>query len=117
MSEAIELDGRRVRVAPQDYSWEPPSFLGDDGDGAPSYAPFWSFRLSFSLTQRAQLEQWYDAMDGDTHTVRLPHPITQQWTDFADVFIRLPALTGTIIDPNRPAATGIDFMVTRVDIS
>lgn len=115
--EQIELDGRAVKNTPTSVRWRPPNFLGGDGDGAPSYAPFWTVEIGFARTSRIQLQHWYEAMDGDTHTIRLAHPVTGVWTDFTSVYVRLPEVQMTTIDARRPSASGVDFVITHVSVS
>ena len=113
----FEIDGVPVKNTPDNIQWEPPTFLGEDGDGAPSYAPYWSCRLSFSLTSIVQLQHWSDAMDGDTHTIRLPHPISGVWTDFTSVYIRYPSVNLSTRDLNRVSGAGVDLMLTHISVT
>lgn len=113
----IELDGVRVMNTPDTIRWEPPVFLGHDGDGAPSYGPYWKCHLGFGRTTVIQLQHWNDAMDGETHTVRLPHPITGQHTEFTGVYVQLPEANFNSTDVNRISAAGVDFTITHLDVS
>lgn len=112
-----ELDGVVVKNTPDSIRWEPPTLLGINGTGEPVYAPYWSATISFARTSVVQLQHWYDAMDGDTHTVRLPHPITGRWTEFSSVYIRLPGENLNTRDVARPSSAGVDFRITRVSVS
>lgn len=113
----IELDGIAVKNTPDSLRWEPPRFLGEDGEGVPTYGPYWRCHLAFSRTSRVQLQHWYDAMDGETHTIRLPHPITGRYTTFTGVYVRHPESMLNTRDLSQPAAAGVDFTITRLDVT
>lgn len=112
-----EIDGVRVKNTPDSLRWEPPRFLGFDGDGAPSYAPNWTARLGFARTSIVQLQHWHAAMDGASHTIRLPHPITGRFTDFSGVYVRLPESTFSSRDTKNVSATGVDIAITGITLS
>lgn len=112
-----EIDDVRVKNFPDSVRWEAPRFLGYGGEGAPSYAPNWKLHLGFARTSVVQLQHWYAAMDGETHTLRAPHPITGRFTDFTDVYIRLPESNFNTRDSNNVAAAGVDIIVTNISLS
>lgn len=116
-------------MQPQSVNWQPPSTLGNDGLGAPVYGPYWSCSLGFSYLTLAEYDHWHDAVDGDTHTVRLPHPITGRMTSFtayvAHVTPRLRTDVRTarragetdVDETCRAATTGADITLTRIQVT
>ena len=118
----IELDGATggiTRMQPQSINWQPPSGLGNDGQGAPVYGPYWSCSLGFSYLTLVEYDRWHSAVDGATHTVRLPHPITGAMTDFTSVYVShvTPRLRVDVHGVCRAGTTGADIMLTRITVT
>jgi len=114
----IELDGGITRMQPQSVNWEPPSGMGNDGQGAPVYGPYWSCNLGFSYLTLTEYERWHDAVDGDTHTVRLPHPTTGVMTNYtAYVAFVTPRLRTDVQGVCRAGTTGADIGLTRITVT
>jgi len=106
----IELDGGITRMQPQSINWEPPAGMGNDGQGAPVYGPYWSCSLGFSYLTLTEYDRWHAAVDGDAHTVTLPHPITGRMTDFTSVYVAhvTPRLVTNVQNARRAGETGVD---------
>ena len=113
----IQLDGGISEMQPQSINWENPGNLGQDGQGAPVYGPYWSCSLGFSYITTAEFDRWHDAVDGDTHTVRLPHPITGTMTNYTCYVSHVtPRMRTDVQGPCRAAITGADVMLTRIAV-
>jgi len=112
----IELDGGIVRMQPDTINWTPPRELGLDSQGAPVYAPYWQCTLGFSRLTKVEFDRWFNAVDGTTHTVRMPHPITGEMTDFTcyvwHVAPRLNTRNKCIA-----AVSGADIQLTRITVT
>ena len=114
----IELDGGITRMQPQSINWEPPSGLGSDGQGAPVYGPYWSCNLGFSYLTLVEYDRWHDAVDGDTHTVRLPHPTTGAMTNYTAYVAHVtPRQAINVQGVCRAATTGADIQITRITVT
>ncbi|MBU0846599.1 hypothetical protein KKH23_05365 [Patescibacteria group bacterium] len=114
----IELDGGITRMQPQSINWEPPSGLGNDGQGAPVYGPYWSCSLGFSYLTLVEYERWHDAVDGAMHTVRLPHPTTGAMTNYtAYVAFVTPRLRTDVSGVCRAGTTGADIGLSRITVT
>ena len=114
----VELDGGIDRMQPQDNNWEPPSYMGDDGLGAPVYGPFWACKLAFSYLTLTQFNRWFAAVDGAMHTVRLPHPVTGAMTDFTCYVHYVVSRMRTDVNGIcTGAVTGADITLTRIRVT
>ena len=114
----IELDGGTTKMQPQSINWDPPSGLGQDGQGAPVYGPYWTCSLGFSHLTTAEFDRWHDAVDGATHTLTLPHPITGEMTDFtAYVSMVTPRMKRNVQGICTAAVAGADITLTRIAVS
>ena len=114
----IELDGGITRMQPQSINWEPPAGMGNDGQGAPVYGPYWSCSLGFSRLAATEYDRWRDAVDGLTHTVRLPHPTTGIMTNYtAYIAFVTPRQVTNVQGVCRAGTTGADIQITRITVT
>jgi len=114
----IELDGGISRMQPQSVNWEPPGNMGQDGLGAPVYGPYWTCNLGFSYLTKDEFDQWFHAVDGATHTVRLPHPTTGAMTDYTCYIQHVtPRMRTDVNGICTGAVTGADITLTRIQVT
>lgn len=111
----IALDGKQVKISPDQLQWEPPPVVDHTGQLAPILGRFWSCRLSLSRLTVVQHHEWAAAMDGEPHTIALPHPTSGAETTFEDVYVEqvAPRLR---FDGRAVAMAGVDVLVTHVEV-
>ena len=110
------IDGREVDMVPDTITWEPPRLLGRTGRGAPVYAPYWTCRLGFSRMTVIQYETWRELVDGNTHTITLPHPTTGETTTFT-CYVENPEPRLDTRDACLAAASGVDITLTKIEVT
>jgi len=112
----IAVDDLLIILQPDQVSWDPPIIVTRDGNNAPIYAPHWSCRIALSKMTETHHHEWFSLADGNTHTLRLPHPASGVLTDFTGY---VDTVTG-VFDTSRScdaAMTGMDIQCSGILVS
>ena len=112
----IAIDDVPVFMTPDSLTWENPPEVGTDGNGAPIYGPYWNCRLGFSRLTVVQYQTWYNAVDGDTHTVTLPRPYDGAITSYT-CYIHMISPRMNVKPKDSAAVSGCDILLTRIEVT
>jgi hypothetical protein len=110
----IEIDSiLHGHAQPDVLQWVPPELRGFTLRGAPSYGPFWSCEIGFTILQCMQFEAWSAAADGEQHSILLPHKDTGVMTLY-QCFVLLPRPRLNVRDPCFAAMAGADITLWHI---
>jgi len=113
----ITIDDILLDIQPTGVNWGDPPPLGHDGNGVPITGPYRSCSLSFDRLTTLHFQQLFAASrDGDSHTVRLPHPENGLMTEYA-CYVNQFSPRLNVRDLCEAAAAGVDIVLNRIEVT
>lgn len=111
----IAIDNVPLLVQPDGIDWVPP-LVAKAGNGAPIYGSFWACRLSNGVLTGAVHDIIFALMDGNMHTVYLPHPASAVMTTYSDVYIDT-VQSRFVLKQEVLAVSGYDMVISRIAVA
>lgn len=88
MAVSFKIDTVTMPLDPAEVEWEPREVLERAHSGAPLRNARRIVRLDFGEMTTTDFNTLMTYDDGATHTLRIPHPTTGTYTDYAGAYFR-----------------------------
>jgi len=86
---AMQIDAANMPRDPYDVRWEPREVIERAHSGKPLRNTYRRVLLMFDDITPSDFNTIAAYDDGSTHTIKIPHPTTATYTDYAGAYIRV----------------------------